>query len=230
MNSLYELSILAGAVYENSPSSSGWTCSAFRPGGGRWDQLQAAAFTKGSETVVAFRGTTASADDVLADLKLGSGMNTSHFAAADEFISDYLKTDNVTVCGHSLGGAIAQIVGNRWELKFATFNAPGVAVFASRNILDANPAMLAVRAVGSVASAIWSPRQALKDIKATFNVAKGVNLCLAGDVVSKIGVHYGKVVRIPGTGWNPASQHGIATVTEVLATNPVGMLGVDSYC
>ena len=62
-------------------------------------------------------------------------------------------------------------------------------------------------------------------------MVKGVNLCLAGDVVSQIGVHYGKVVRIPGTGWNPATQHGIATVTEVLAPpNRVGMLGIDSLC
>jgi hypothetical protein len=111
-------------------------------------------------------------------------------------------------------------------MKFATFNAPGVAVFASRNMGTANPYAVTVRAAGAVASAFLHPIQAYRDVAATFNVVTGVNVCLSGDVVSQIGVQYGNVLRIPGTGANPLEQHGIATVIEVLRHNPVGALGI----
>jgi hypothetical protein len=224
--SLLELSKLSNAVYGTPPAGlEGWACNEVLTSSGN---MQAAAFVKGRETVLAFRGTTASASDVLADLKLGCGMNTNHFSAAEEFAVKYLKTEHLTLCGHSLGGAIAQIVGNRRMMKFATFNAPGVAVLASRNILDADPAMLALRIAGAAASVLRHPMQAARDVQATFNVVTGANIALSGDVVSQIGVHYGKVVRIPGGSYNPLSQHSIETVIGILQTNPVGMLGVEN--
>ena len=224
MSTMLDFALLASAVYDNPPNAAGWTCAKSRSGA---YGFQAAAYTQGKETVIAFRG-TAVAGDVGADLKLGVGMNTNHFSQADDFVADFLKTENLSLCGHSLGGAIAQIVGNRSSLKFATFNAPGVAVVASRNILEANPVMLGVRMAGAVVGALVNPMQAARDVRATFNTVTGVNICLTGDVVSKIGVHYGNVVRIPGTGLNPATQHGIGTVIEVLRQNPVGKLTIES--
>src|SRR5690606_7262471 len=136
--------------------------------GGMWDGFQGAAFTKGQKTVIAFRGTTGSASDVLADLKLGCGMNTSHFSEAEDFFGEFGGSDTL-LCGHSLGGAIAQIVGNRRSAKFATFNAPGVAVVASRNIFDATPQMTAVRLAGAAYSTLRHPFQAARDVAAAFN-------------------------------------------------------------
>jgi len=227
MANLYQLSRLAAAVYGDVPPPDGWT-SIGTGAEGRFG-FKAAAYKGSGETVIAFRGTTASAGDVAADLQLGAGMNTSHFGQADDFVQDYLDADGLAFCGHSLGGAIAQIVGNRFDRKFATFNAPGVAVLASRNVLWSNPAMLGVRLAGTVISAIAHPVQAARDVKATFNVVQGVNICLQYDVVSRIGVHYGKVVRIPGTDANPAHQHSISTVVQVLEDNPVGQLRIESY-
>ena len=86
-----------------------------------------------------------------------------------------------------------------------------------------------MRGAFSVVSATLHPVQAFQDVRATFNKARGVNLCLNADLVSQIGVHYGKVVRISGTGISPISQHRISTVIEVLRTNQVGSITIDSY-
>jgi hypothetical protein len=73
-----------------------------------------------------------------------------------------------------------------------------------------------------VASAALHPYQAARDAASVFNVVKGLNICLAADVVSRIGIHYGEIVRIPGTSVNPKTEHGIATVNSVLRGHPLG--------
>ena len=225
MASLRELALLAERVYDTPTASvDGWTCTQqLSAAGPIMGGLQAATFTKNGETVIAFRG-TAAGQDVLADVKLGCGMNSTYFAAAEDYVATYTDLERVTLCGHSLGGAITQIVANRRGYKFATFNAPGVAVFASRNSI-LGP-MTGIRVLGSIGSVVRHPIQAFRDVAATFNVVKGVNVCLGADVVSQIGVHYGNVIRVPGPSYNPLTAHGIGTMREVLATNAIGALGV----
>jgi len=166
--------------------------------------------------IIAFRG-TAQAIDALPDLKLGAGMNTTYFSAGEEFAARYVRYGDVTVTGHSLGGAMAQVVANRRRLPMATFNAPGVGVVASRNILTATFAMSAVRSVGMLSSVVRHPVQAMRDISSALTYVRGVNICLQDDIVSQVGVHYGKVLRIRGTGTNPMTEHKIATVISVLS-------------
>lgn len=227
MATFYELALLSQAVYAEDPTPTGWV-RLDRAAPGSYG-FQAAAYRSGGETVLAFRGTTASAGDLAADLKLGVGMNTSHFGQAGDFIQDYLTAGDLTLCGHSLGGAIAQTVGNRAKVKFATFNAPGVGVLNSREIITANPGMTAIRLAGAVAGTIFHPVQTAQDIASTFYAVQGVNVCLENDLVSQIGLHYGKVVRIPGTGLSPLSQHSIATVVDVLAASPLRNLRISDY-
>jgi hypothetical protein len=215
MPTLLELARLASAVYDPRPAAPGWSCNGIERARGSLDGFQAASFVRGSELVIAFRG-TAQAVDAVADLKLGTGMNSSYFAAGEEFTAGYELFSSVTVTGHSLGGAIAQVVANRRGHPMATFNAPGVAVMTGRNLSLQHPAMLILRHGGMLASAIRHPIQAARDVKSAFNVVRGVNLCLNNDIVSKIGNHYGRVMRIPGTGVNPLTEHGIATVISVL--------------
>lgn len=220
MPTVLEMGLMANAVYETTPVVPGWTCLG-RRAATRLNGFQAATFVSGGITVLAFRGTS-QAMDVVADLKLGTGMNSTYFADAEDYAFDYQHLPNLYVCGHSLGGAIAQVVGNRRGLKFVTFNAPGVAVVASRNILDASLTMSAVRTAGMVVSAFRHPMQAMRDMRAAFNTAHGLNLCLQNDAVSKIGLHYGEVLRIPGTSANPLTEHSMNTVLSVLRVNQVG--------
>lgn len=215
MATLLELARLSDAVYEQQPQVAGWIRSAFHPASGGLNGFQAAAFTRGGEVVVVYRG-TAQAMDGVADLKLGTGMNSTYFSAGEEFASAYRGQSNVTVTGHSLGGAIAQVVANRGGYVMATFNAPGVGVIASRNIAQSSPAMNLVRATGMVASAVRHPMQAARDVASAFRQVRGVNLCLEFDAVSRIGNHYGTVQRIAGTSRNPLTEHRITTVISVL--------------
>lgn len=225
----YELSTIAGAVYGGDDSASlaaaaagrGWAAGPFYRGRGNF---QGCVYRRGHQSVVAFRGTVfPNMDDLSSDVMLGGGMNTSHFAAAEDFMAQANLSGKVTLTGHSLGGAIAQIIGNRQRLPFVTYNAPGVAVLASRNIWTANPVALSARIGGAALGTITHFGQTMRDIGSTFYKVKGVNLCLLGDPVSQWGVHYGKVIRMRGIG------HGIANLVSKLNGSSTGSETLDTY-
>ena len=226
MANLLELAELSNAVYNTADlkrkaavvvaGHGKWSCTDYKLASGSMNGFQAGMFVKGGQKVVAFRG-TAQAMDGVADLKLGTGMNSSYFYEGEEFAAK--SGVNTIVTGHSLGGAIAQIVANRGDYVMATFNAPGVGVIASRNILNSTPLMNTVRVGGMLTSLFRHPMQAGSDIWNAFNVVKGVNICLNNDAVSQIGNHYGKVRRIAGTSMNPLTEHSISTVIDVLKKN-----------
>ncbi|HEY4029125.1 MAG TPA: hypothetical protein VGM25_02180 [Caulobacteraceae bacterium] len=242
MPTVYEAAQMANAVYGDKPNVPGWTCVDSRKGG-ILNGFQAAAFVKDGVTVVAFRGTNYSGtglggdirgglmSDAGADLKLGAGMNSTYFADGEAYMFAYRHLPRVYVCGHSLGGAIAQVVGNRQGLKFATFNAPGVAVVASRNISSATVGMTAVRTLGMTLSAVRHPMQAIRDMRAAFNTAHGLNLCLTHDRISKVGIHYGEILRIPGLSTNWLDEHGMDTVLKVLKgrSTAIGALDIAGF-
>ncbi len=222
MATVRDLGLLANAVYETSPSAPGWTCADGHAAAGAMDGFQAATFVKGDITVVAFRGTSQAMDGA-ADLALFTGMNSSYFAAGEAYAASLVGKENVVVCGHSLGGAIAQVVANRRGFRMVTFNAPGVATFATRNIGEAlvQPAV-GLRIAGNIAGAFIHPMQAARDVRAIFNVVQGLNICLDYDIVSHLGVHYGKVLRVPGPSKNPKTEHLMDTVNAVLAKPGLG--------
>jgi pimeloyl-ACP methyl ester carboxylesterase len=221
MPTIRDLGLLANAVYDEVPAVQGWSCPGHRVASGGLNGFQAATFTQGGFTVLVFRG-TAQVMDVAADLKLGTGMNSTYFSDGEAYAAAVPPGDNVYVCGHSLGGAIAQVVANRGGYKMVTFNAPGVAVFASRNIGDATLGMTAVRTGGMLLSSVRHPMQAYRDVRATFHTVRGLNIRLSMDAVSQMGVHYGELVTIQGPSSNPLTEHRMTTMNEVLATNPLG--------
>lgn len=217
MTTINEYALMSEAVYSDTPTVPGWTTAHFRSGLGTG--LQAAVFTKGSTKVVAFKGTTPTqGSDIVADLKIGTGMNTSYFWTAEAYVAQFANEAGVVVTGHSLGGGIAQIVGNRRRLPFVSFNAPGVALIASRNFHTANPMMTAVRTVGGALSAFRHPMQMMRDVRSAFHTSLGVNFRLSGDIVSEIGLHYGRIVTIAASG-NPLTQHKMETVLETLGAS-----------
>jgi len=231
MPTIRDLGLMAAAVYEDDPAVGGWVCPNHLRASGSWNGFQAATFTADGVTVIVFRGTS-QAMDVGADLRLGTGMNTSYFSDGEDYAAGAAAPgDNVYVCGHSLGGAIAQVVANRGGYKMVTFNAPGVAVFASRNVRDmatSTPWMQAIRVGGALVSTVTNPMQTFRDIRSTFNTVRGLNIRLSYDAVSSIGIHYGDLVTLEGPTMNPATAHRMATVNEVLATNPLGARPLNS--
>ena len=168
--------------------------------------FRGAVFRNAQEIVIAFKGTTfPDWRDWRANFKHHYGMNSHHYNRAQEFLDAELapfKDQNVqvTVCGHSLGGAIAQTMGNRNRIPFVTFNAPGVAVVASRNVDQmavTGGIVPAARLVNSVLSAVSHPVQAFEDITSAFYRVRGLNLRHGSDPVSLLGVHYGTVQDVP---------------------------------
>lgn len=227
---------LADAVYAADPQVEGWQRIAFQPGGaGLRDAFQGAAFRRGAELVLACKGTSQAAD-IVTDLKLGVGMNTVQFAAAERFLAGVAMPAGASpvVTGHSLGGAIAQIVGNRHRLPFATFNAPGVGLI-SRNLDEMAVTGLAgtaaLRTVFATLSAVRHPMQAGRDLGSLFYRVKGVNFRIGKDVVGCIGVHYGKVVEIPydGGALDVKVKHQMATVIRALEASPIGQRTLGSF-
>jgi pimeloyl-ACP methyl ester carboxylesterase len=231
MPTIRDLGLLAAAVYDELPAVQDWTCPNHLRASSSWNGFQAATFTKEGVTVIVFRGTS-QAMDIGADLRLGTGMNTSYFSDGEAYAAGAAPPgDNVYVCGHSLGGAIAQVVANRGGYKMVTFNAPGVAVFASRNVRDiatSTPWMQAIRMGGALVSTVTNPMQTFRDVRSTFHTVRGLNIRLSYDAVSSVGIHYGEVVTLQGPSMNPATAHYMATMNQVLATNPLGGRSLNS--
>lgn len=175
---------LGGSIYEIKRRSAA----------NSWNSFQAVAYRCGRKNVVAFRGTKTGGDGVT-DAALGLGLNSSYYVKAEAFVESVPNGVDI-LCGHSLGGAIAQVVANRLRLPMVTFNAPGVAVLASQNILQADARLLAVRTAGMVIGSVFKPKQALQDVRSAFWPVRGINYRLKGDPVSMYGVHYGSVVMI----------------------------------
>jgi len=206
---VYELALLSQATYELDAELERQNTKIRDQGGfGSWHMgptirsdgggFQAAVYNKGIDKVIAFRG-TAGGGDYIADAALGFGSNSTYFALAEEFVEKHGGGSRVILTGHSLGGAIAQIVGNRQRRTICTFNAPGVAVLASRNLASTGPRRLAIRTAVMAVSAIRFPVQAYRDTISAFNPVHGLNVRLDMCPISQIGVHYGRVLTIPCT-------------------------------
>jgi hypothetical protein len=81
------------------------------------------------KTVVAFQGTTADPDDILADHDQALGLKTSQYEAAKKLgmqMENNPAFEGAEVTGHSLGGGKAQAAGILAGLKGQMFNSAGL--------------------------------------------------------------------------------------------------------
>lgn len=192
MVTLMEYAKLADKVYTQSteadPSILGWRSSneyfvddaSVFAGGSFWSSgLQMRLFTKeGSpEAVIAYKGTKLSmVSDLRSDLAIGAQALPVQAVEALKHTKEWkvrLGGVRVTLVGHSLGGAIAQVAGSVTDSKFVTFNAPGmwtnaVGVCALRKLLN--------------------------------TTGLGVNYIKWGDVVGNFGKHIGRTERVRSMG------------------------------
>jgi len=139
----------------------------------------------GSQVVIAFRGTvpnslTATPGNVIADATfLGGSPNSvlrTYVEQAASFVAevhDNLPDAHIALTGHSLGGAIAQLVGNESGLQTVAFNAPGAA-----DLIDALSTELA-------------------PCKGLDSGQTDTNYRIDGDIVSMAGNSIGETVTLP---------------------------------
>lgn len=150
MATLLELALIADAVYgqaeggndsQKELSKNGWTCpsamqvndsSVFSGGSLTSSGFQGRVFQSkdGKEAVIAYKGTKPSqVSDLVADMKLAMGFVPTQAKDALKATVDWTKqlgNKKFTIAGHSLGGALAQVVGLQTGINFVTFNAPGM--------------------------------------------------------------------------------------------------------
>jgi putative lipase involved disintegration of autophagic bodies len=165
--------------------------------------FQGAIFENDDEVICAYKGskggirdrTTTGYDDwSVNDVQIAMNRFPSQTPAALDF-ADVAKaiaeSKPISIVGHSLGGALAQLVGYALSLPFVTFNAPGV-----RNNLQG--VSWGVRKVGQV---------------------QGFNMILASDPVGNFGVHLGKTERfLTKDMFNPFKGDIAHKMGQVIAT------------
>lgn len=82
-----------------------------------------------NEMVIAYRGTDQT-EDLLVDLQIALGnISQEQLLDAEIFYNAVITQygdSNITITGHSLGGALAQLVGAETGVETVTFNAPGM--------------------------------------------------------------------------------------------------------
>ena len=91
-----------------------------------------AAYRNGNKVIISFRGTDDPADLLISDRRILEGkIPDKELKYAETFyagVQEYFKDEDVEIefTGHSLGGAIAQLMGGLHGNKTVTFNAPGM--------------------------------------------------------------------------------------------------------
>ena len=226
-----EYAIIADKVYDETQTGGGpalvpgFTCA--RLVTDRTHGFKGAIYTRGNDCVVAFKGTetakgiSQSIMDLAADYRLMAGKIPTQVAPAAKLLA-YAQANfgamTIVICGHSLGGGLAQVVGYRANAPFITFNAPPMATNVDASWAKTMRSVFSKLPGGKITYPMMSQvAQAVargKDIGAGL----GVNLRMKTDIVSASfwgGDHVGDVITIP-TDLDAGSAHFMAAVKKAI--------------
>lgn len=104
----------------------GWTVTLRHPSKG--NGFGGAVYKRGTTIVVAFAGTDDKKDLLGADLKMGLNRVPEHQLSMARELFKMAKSQGsqLSVCGHSLGGALALLLGTEVGVEVVSFNAPRI--------------------------------------------------------------------------------------------------------
>lgn len=221
MPTLHEAVKIAAKVYTPStadaPGIEGWVCpgamvvndtSVFQGGSMFTSGLQGRVFKKvrGNEVVFAFKGTVPTMmSDITADLAIVLNRAPGQARDARMYAERWRRAypdAKITLVGHSLGGGICQLVGTALDIKFVTFNAPGM--------------LEAARGISPFFSGVGRIMRALGGGMPE----AGVNYRRSWDLVGNFGAPIGRRVEIAGGSTGPLASHSIDPFVEVIRSHP----------
>lgn len=213
-----------------------WTVQKWEKGTLFGDGFQGGIWQNATDVVVGCCGTNTKQKgkfiaDLIADIKIALRILPSQCNSARKMVRAAKQIAGphrrVSVCGHSLGGGLAQVVGVWEKVPFVTFNAPAMKTAIKTSKIGNTSGIFGFPFVGgSVVAAIATSRSTYSDD------APGVNFRIRGidyqgnernDVVSShfwgaAGDHVGMVVDLPAQ--SAGGAHGKATCWQsVLSTD-----------
>ncbi|HEX3487298.1 MAG TPA: hypothetical protein VHT51_19735, partial [Micropepsaceae bacterium] len=204
-NRVYQIDKRVTARKDKSWTVEGFKCAGFKEGmswGATNTDFKGCTYVcpGRKEVVVAFQGTDLKkGGDLVCDLQIALGgfvgMLPQYCSAALRLLEGTQKTYPayaISFVGHSLGGAMAQVLGHWTGLPFVTFNAPGMwgDIQRSKLVLAWSPTNSALSLGGTLKGPLLAKQ----------NATTGRNFRNALDPVSLGGAHYGPVTRFWGTG------------------------------
>jgi hypothetical protein len=172
----------------------------FGSGEGNRDGFKAALYRDSSAArvkVLAIAGTQGMAlNDIADDVRIPLHVMPHQASSAWKFYRSVVRDDDefVFIVGHSLGGALAQVLGYWCNRPFVTFNAPGMASIikaAQWNFLKPD---------------VFRRTREAKKFRAD-GKARGINFRISGDAIAKFGRHVGDMIVLNSSG--PFTQRHI---------------------
>jgi len=220
---LGEYATLADAVYDAEADltrrAQGWTCQR-RVAATLTVGFQGAILDNGREIIVAFKGTAAATRsgvmDLQNDLVLFLNGLPSQAAAADALVrqaAEIAQGKPISLTGHSLGGALCQVVGYWSGKPFVTFNAPPMLA----NLVQARLVAWAGAALTPLALLSGLTGSA-RSLFASGGVGEqAINYMVRTDIISGVSIrpHYGRIVKLENT-VEGGSDHSMVTMLSLL--------------
>jgi hypothetical protein len=151
--------------------------------------FQGGVFSSDKEVVVAFSGTkggltTAPISQNTGNARIGVNVIPNMAGGAFDMVK-WAKKHNpnkpISICGHSLGGGLAQVVGNWSGIPFVSFNGPGMASHLKMSAFN-----------------IFKPMQMVRSATSK-NTSDTIGICFTvkGDWIGELYSHVGWEVELP---------------------------------
>nr|WP_314075966.1 hypothetical protein [uncultured Roseococcus sp.] len=183
---------------------------------------QGGVFESASEIIVGFSGTkggltTAPISQNSGNVRIGlnviPNMSGSAFAMV-KWAQANAFGRSISIVGHSLGGGLAQVVGNWSGLPFISFNGPGMASHLKMSAFN-----------------LFKPQQMVRSALAK-NTSDTVGICFTvkGDFVGEFGAHVGHEIVVPKR--SPDDSHSLEailagfTLAKARASTPRTLLSI----
>ena len=204
---------IATDVYANKsdtpPTVTGFQTQKFEYATWYGDGFQGGVFVNTKEIIVGFSGTkgspkTAPVSQTSANVRIAVNVIPNMAGGAFDMVKWAKTIANgrpISIVGHSLGGGLAQVVGNWSGCPFISFNGPGMARHLKMSAFN-----------------LFKPMQMVRSIKsASTTDTRGICFYVTGDLTGTYGTPVGWAVELEHEGANSWTKfHGLGAIEDGL--------------